>query len=82
MTETAKEKRMLLGDFYIRIFKSHRSITALVCGVIGILDFSADTVLLMTYGGRIRISGRNLVLSVLENKCAEISGGVDGVCFE
>ena len=85
MTEVRKKilnsEKIKFGSFSLEAYKAGGKIKILICGVIGINDFSTEQIYLTTQGGRITILGNNLSLIILENKCVEIHGEVRNVCF-
>ena len=69
------------NSFSLEAYKTGKTARILVCGVIGINDFSDSEILLITHGGRISISGRNLRLVIMENRSVEIQGESEYVRF-
>ena len=86
MTEERKKAKKIAteksGAFSLEAYKSGRELKILICGVVGINNFSAEEIHLKTQGGRISVFGNHLCLFVLENKTVEIRGGVLNVGFE
>ena len=70
-----------LSSFHLEADRASAGLRITVSGIIGIQDFSDDSVLLASHAGRIFISGKKLKLEVYENKIIEISGMIGEICF-
>ena len=70
-----------LSRFNIEANRSVRGMSILIGGVVGIREYSDTSVLLLTHGGRIGISGKRILLTVYENNSVEIVGRVEEVSF-
>jgi sporulation protein YqfC len=62
--------------FYFELSKRGKISSAVIGGVIGILDFSDKNVFLATHSGRINISGERLNVAIFENKTIQITGKI------
>ncbi len=71
----------IINKFHLDAERSAFGMTITVSGVIGVKDFSRETVEILTHTGRISISGRRLSLSVYENGTIEIKGKTEDVRF-
>ena len=56
-------------------------ISIVLSGVIGISDYSEGEILLKSHGGKIRICGKRLMLSIYEDNTAEIVGRIEEIGF-
>ncbi|MBR4836727.1 MAG: YabP/YqfC family sporulation protein [Clostridia bacterium] len=56
-------------------------ISIALSGVIGISDYSESEILLKSHGGKIRICGKRLMLSIYEDNTAEIVGRIEEIGF-
>ena len=63
-------------SFYFELSKRGKISSAVIGGVIGILDFSDKNVFLATHSGRINISGERLNVAIFENKTIQITGKI------
>ncbi len=77
MTKT----KALPSGFFLNAERSIRGMRISLGGVVSVSEFSHETVLLVTHGGKIRICGTGLLLSVFEGRGTEISGKVGGIEF-
>lgn len=89
MTNTTQNRaRMLRGvsaavsPFHIELDKVARGMSLLVCGVLGISEFSEKFVALTVKGMTVKISGVNLSMTVYESKTVEIVGKIEGLEYE
>lgn len=85
---TEKRKRLSLGAilssvsssaFHIEMKKSSRGAVAVVCGVMSIGEYTAQSVELLSHSGRMSLSGESLGISVLEGRVVEIYGRITEV---
>ena len=56
-----------------------RSAVLSVFGVVSVGEFCDSAVLLVSRGGRLRVTGERLVLAVFEGRTAEVRGKITGV---
>lgn len=70
-----------LSSFHLEANRSRRGLSLLVGGIIGISDFSDESVMLMSHSGRVTVLGRRLSICVYENNTVEISGRVEDINF-
>ena len=56
-------------------------ISIALSGVIGISDYSESEIILKSHGGKIRICGKRLMLSIYEDNTAEIVGRIEEIGF-
>ena len=89
MTDKAKKKRETkelprgaLSGLHIEADRTGRGMSLVLCGIIGVGDFSENQILLLSHGGRITVTGRRLRIKVLESNSVEIVGPVEGVAFK
>ena len=71
----------VINKFHLDAERSPFGMTITVSGVIGVRDFSRESIEILTHTGKIFISGRRLSLSVYENGAIEIKGRVEDVRF-
>lgn len=70
-----------LSAFHLEAKRSVRGMSVIIGGVIGISDFSEETVLLKSHGGRITVSGKYMRLIIYEGSAVEINGKVEDISF-
>ena len=70
------------SSFHMEADRSSRGMTLVLCGIIGISDFSDSCILLKSHSGRILVSGKRLHINVYEGGSAEIVGRVEGIEFK
>lgn len=58
-----------------------RGLCLVACPIVGIEDFSDAEVKLKSHGGRIRIGGKRLSVTVLEGGAIEIVGRIEEIGF-
>lgn len=68
--------------FHLEADRDSRGMSVMISGIIGISDFSDSLIYLQSHGGRITVSGRGLLLCVLEGGIVEIVGKVEGISFK
>ena len=88
MTEKPKkEKKHLsispsaISNFHLEARRTVHGMSLIIGGVIGISDFSAESVLLKSHSGRILVVGRYLYISIFEGGVVEIIGKVEDIRF-
>lgn len=62
------------AGFHVEIDRGLGGMAVCVNGVISIMDFADDTAVLKVRGGRIRIIGKGLSISVFNNSAVEVKG--------
>ena len=87
MTEKAKPQSRIDYEgvkkgFHLEADRESRGMSVIISDIIGISDFSDSLIYLQSHGGRITVSGRNLLLCVLEGGNVEIAGKVEGISFK
>ena len=89
MTEKRKSKlskeRMPMAafsSFHMEADRTGNGMSLILCGIIGISDFSDSFIHLLSHGGRITVTGRGLFIRVFENGAVEIVGRVEGISFK
>ena len=85
MTEKSKTKNdnvTTSQSYHLEADRSRRGMSVFVSGIIGIGDFSEESVLLRSHGGKVLVSGKRLDISVYENRTVEISGRVEEISFK
>ena len=70
-----------LSPFHINAERCCAGLCLQIGGVVGIEDFSDESVTLCSHGGRVFVSGKRLSLCVYEDNTVEISGRVEEVRF-
>lgn len=71
-----------LSSFHMEADRTARGMSLVLCGIIGISDFSDNLVVLLSHGGRISVSGRRLFIGVFEGGSVEIVGRVEEINFK
>ena len=70
-----------LSSFHIEADRTAKGMKMFVSGIIGIGDYTEESLLLKSHGGRVEILGKRLKICVFESKTVEISGKITGVSF-
>ena len=81
MTEEKSIKPSKPPSFCLEASRVGRGISIVLSGVIGISDYSESEILLKSHGGKIRICGKRLLLSIYEDNTAEIVGRIEEIGF-
>ena len=81
MTEEKSIKPSKPPSFSLEASRVGRGISIVLSGVIGISDYSESEILLKSHGGKIRICGKRLLLSIYEDNTAEIVGRIEEIGF-
>lgn len=81
MTEKRYARSPEPPSFNLEAGRVGRGISIALSGVIGISDYSEGEIILKTHGGKIKILGQGLMLSIYEDKTAEIVGRIEEICF-
>lgn len=68
-------------SFGLEASRTIGGISITLSGVIGISDYSESEITLKSHGGKIILRGRRLMLSIYEDKTAEILGRIEEICF-
>ena len=68
-----------VSSFHIEMKKSSRGAVAVVCGVMSIGEYTAQSVELLSHSGRRSLFGESLGISVLEGRVVEIYGRITEV---
>ena len=68
-------------SFSLEASRVGRGVSLAISGVIGISDYSESEILLKSHGGKIRVCGQRLMLSIYEDKTAEIVGRIEEISF-
>ncbi len=71
-----------LSSFHLEADRSTKGMSVILSGIIGISDFSDNSIHLLSHGGRIIVNGKKLFICVYENSSVEIVGRVEGVIFK
>ena len=69
------------GDFYLSCERCIGGLSLLVGGIIGVSELTDGRTELLSHSGRIIVSGKDLKLTVFENKSIEIKGRIEGINF-
>lgn len=67
------------SPFHLELKKSSRGAVVVVSGVMGISEFSEESVTLLSHSGRLILCGNSLGVSVLENRIVEVYGQITEV---
>ena len=81
MTEKKRVELSKPPAFSLEASRAGRGISVALSGVIGISDYSETEIILKSHGGKIRISGQHLMLSIYEDNTAEIVGRIEEIGF-
>lgn len=76
--ETKRQEPII---FHLEADRVMCGISVSVSGVMNVIDFTKDTVLLKLRRGKLKISGCGLSISVYENRIVEIFGKVERIEF-
>ncbi len=85
--EEGVKKRDKRAAFYlsprveIEAVKNSRGSVFLFSGIMRVVDYSAERILLLSHAGRIELCGKRLEISVLMKGTLEIYGVIEGVSF-
>lgn len=79
---SARTVASALSSFHMEADRTGRGMSLVLCGIIGISDFSDSFMHLLSHGGRITVTGAGLFISVYENGSVEIVGRVEGINFK
>ena len=72
----------MLSNFHVEIDKSAGGYSVVASGVSRVLELSSELVRLRCRKALVAVRGRNLSLSLYENKTVEISGKIEGLEFD
>ena len=81
MTEKKCVTKAKPPSFSMEASRIGGGISIALSGVIGISDYSESEILLKSHGGKIRICGKRLMLSIYEDNTAEIVGRIEEIGF-
>ena len=88
MTERNKKERQgfiktpsAISKFHLEAHRSVHGMSVIVGGVVGISDFSSESVLLKGHSGKITVLGKHLNISIYEGGAVEILGKVEDISF-
>ena len=87
MTEKNKERKKYpgvpsgLSAFHLEANRNAGGMSVILSGIIGISDFSDSSIELLSHGGRIFVTGKQLFISVYENNTLEIVGRIGEITF-
>ena len=87
MTEKNKERKKYpgvpsgLSAFHLEANRNSGGMSVILSGIIGISDFSDSSIELLSHGGRICVTGKQLFISVYENNTLEIVGRIGEITF-
>ena len=81
MTEKKCVARAKPPSFSMEGSRVGSGIAIALSGVIGISDYSESEIILKSHGGKIRICGKRLMLSIYEDNTAEIVGRIEEISF-
>ena len=87
MTEKRRvEKRYSIPSgfsaFHLEADRSTKGMAIVLSGIIGVSDFSDNSIGLRSHGGRIVVNGEKLFINVYENNSVEIVGRVEEIVFK
>ena len=72
---------LLSSPLYITAGKSRSEMTIAFAGILSVTELSTEHIEINTASGTVSILGKNLRLSVFENKTVEVLGRVEEVSF-
>ena len=75
------DKQVPVSLYHLELDANIGGISAVVSGVIGIIEMSGNLIKLMTRIGSIVISGSRLDILVFEYKTLQISGKIENISF-
>ena len=81
MTEKSERKLPRPASFNLEASRFIGGISLVLSGVIGVSDYSECEIILKSHGGRIKVRGKRLMLSIFEDKTAEIIGRIEEIGF-
>lgn len=70
-----------LSPFTLEANRTGRGMGIFVGGIVGISDFSDESIHLKSHGCRVKIDGKRLALKVYENNSVEVNGRVENISF-
>lgn len=70
-----------LSSFRLEANRCGGGMSIMLSGIIGVNDFSDESITLLSHGGRICVSGNKLFISLYENNTIEIVGRVKEITF-
>ena len=84
LREIFKEHRDSSGfsGFHLEADRSASGMAIVLCGIIGVSDFSDSSILLKSHGGRVVVNGKRLFINLYENHSVEIVGKVEEIIFK
>ena len=71
-----------LKSFHMEASRCASGMSMLLSGIIGVADFSQESILLLSHGGRIVIEGKGLSVCVFEHSSVEIVGKIEEIKFK
>ena len=71
----------IINRFHLEAERTPGGVEILASGVIGVKEFSRESVELLTHSGRIFIYGKRLSILVFENGTVEVKGRIEDVRF-
>ncbi len=78
---TEKKTPPLPSGFFLNAERKARGMRISLGAVVSIAEFSHEEILLVSHGGKIKITGTELSVSVFEGRCVEIYGRVKEIVF-
>ncbi len=83
MTEKTKVNLVAnnLSSFHIEADRCSEGMRFFISGIIGIGEYSDESLELLSHGGRVKIFGSRLKICIFENKTVEIRGKISEVVF-
>ncbi len=71
----------IVNRFHLEAERTPSGVQILASGVIGVKEFSRESVELLTHSGRIFVYGKRLSILVFENGTVEVKGRIEDVRF-
>ena len=71
----------IMSRFHLEAERTPSGVEILASGVIGVKEFSRESVELLTHSGRVFIYGKRLSILVFENGTVEVKGRIEDVRF-
>lgn len=80
--KTAIKIRETIISPYFEVYPSRIKSKIVFTGVIGVSEIGDNVALIKCHGGKIKITGKNISICVLEHNTLEVSGKVEGIYID
>ena len=81
MTKKEDFKPPLKRSFALEARRTAKGIDLMLCPVVGIEKLSETEIQIKGHGGKVSITGKRMVVDVLEGGAVEIVGKIEGISF-